>query len=242
MSRLPTQFWEINVQARYLTIKNFVVDQIEQGIWAPSEKIYSENELALKFSVSRMTARKAIDNLCSEGVLVRSQGLGTFVADTRPMSSLLEIRNIADEVVSRGHQYSCEIMDIQAVTPDKNLAILLELPNDFTVYHSSIVHFENDLAVQYEDRYINPKFAPDYLGQNFLDQTPNAYLSKVAPLTEADHIVEAIIPDKKITRALNSTYPCLKVTRRTWCKGGIVSVAYLYHPGDKYRLGGHLTF
>jgi GntR family histidine utilization transcriptional repressor len=230
------------VQARYLTIKDYVIDQIERGVWVPAEKIYSENELALKFSVSRMTARKAIDKLCSEGVLVRSQGLGTFVADLRPMSSLLEIRNIADEIVSRGHQYSCRVIDVQSMIPDKNLAILLGVPDDSTVYHSSLVHHENDIAVQYENRFINPKFAPDYLNQNFLDLTPNAYLSKVAPLTEADHIVEAVVADKKIALALQSTYPCLKVTRRTWCKGGIVSVAYLYHPGDKYRLGGHLTF
>jgi len=230
------------VQARYLTIKDFVTDQIERGIWEPSEKIYSENELAVKFSVSRMTARKAIDNLCSEGVLVRSQGLGTFVADLRPMSSLLEIRNIADEISSRGHQYSGQVIDVQSVIPDKSLAVLLDVPIDSAVYHSCLVHRENDIAVQYEDRYINPKFAPDYLQQNFLDQTPNAYLSKVAPLTEADHVVEAVLPDDNIVSALNSNYPCLKITRRTWCKRGIVSVAYLYHPGDKYRLGGHLTF
>ena len=76
------------MRARYLTIKDFVIEQIERGIWEPSEKIYSENEFAAKFSVSRMTVRRAIDKLCSEGVLVRSQGLGTFVADLRPMSSL----------------------------------------------------------------------------------------------------------------------------------------------------------
>ena len=128
------------MQARYLTIKNFIIDQIERGIWQPSGKIYSENELALKFSVSRMTARKAIDKLCSEGVLIRSQGLGTFVADLRPMSSLVEIRNIAEEIVSRGHQYSCLIIDVQAMIPDKNLAILLGVPDDSAVYHSSLVH------------------------------------------------------------------------------------------------------
>lgn len=237
-----SQFKEFLVRARYLTIKDFVIDQIERGIWEPSEKIYSENEFAAKFSVSRMTARRAIDKLCSEGVLVRSQGLGTFVADLRPMSSLLEIRNIADEIVSRGHQHSCQVIDVQTVVPDKSLAILLGVSNDAEVYHSCLVHRENELAVQYEDRFINPKFAPDYLQQNFLDQTPNAYLSKVAPLTEADHVVEAVLPEQNIVLALNSSSPCLKVTRRTWCKGGIVSVAYLYHPGDKYRLGGHLTF
>ena len=45
-----------------------------------------------------MTARRAITELVNEGILVRSQGLGTFVSDHRPMSSMLEIRSIHDEI------------------------------------------------------------------------------------------------------------------------------------------------
>lgn len=230
------------MQARYLTIKDYILDQIEIGIWLPSDKVLSENALAQKFSVSRMTARKAVDRLCSEGVLVRSQGLGTFVADRRPMSSLLEIHNIADEIIGRGHEYACRVIKLEKIVTDKSLGNLLEMPESQRVYHSILVHLENNIPVQYEDRIVNPKHAPDYIHQDFLQQTPNAYLSLVAPLTEADHIVEALIPAKVISTALDTDQPCLKITRRTWTRKGIVSIAYLYHPGDRYRLGGHLQF
>lgn len=230
------------MQARYLTIKDYILDQIEIGAWGPGDKVFSENELAKKFSVSRMTARKAVDTLCSEGALVRSQGLGTFVADQRPMSSLLEIHNIADEIVGRGHDYACHVIKLEEMLTDKASANLLEMSEGQGVYHSILVHLENDIPVQYEDRLVNPKHAPDYINQDFLKQTPNAYLSLVAPLTEADHIVEALVPNKTILSELASDQPCLKITRRTWTRKGIVSIAYLYHPGDRYRLGGHLHF
>ncbi len=232
------------MQAKYIQIKNAITGHIEDGSWLPTEKIPSENELAEQFGVSRMTARRALDELCAAGFLVRSQGLGTFVADRRPMSSMLEIHNIAEEIADRGHAYSCRVAKLNRVSSDKRKAILLSVQEGQEIFHSTLVHFESGIPVQYEDRYVNPVFAPDYGLQDFNVQTPNVYLSSVAPLTEADHIVEAVLPSKAIAKSLKMDHsdPCLKITRRTWSKKGVVSFAYLYHPGDRYRLGSHLNF
>lgn len=230
--------------AKYVRIKVFITDHIESGAWLPAEKIPSENELAEQFAVSRMTARRALDELCNAGYLVRSQGLGTFVADNRPMSSMLEIRNIADEIAGRGHIYGCRVVKLNRVESDRRKAMLLAVRPGQEIFHSTLVHLENSIPVQYEDRYVNPRFAPDYGKQDFSLLTPNAYLSKVAPLTEADHVVEAVLAGKAIARSLQmkALAPCLKITRRTWSREGVVSFAYLFHPGDRYRLGGHLSF
>ena len=74
--------------------------------------------------------------------------------------------------------------------------------------------------------------------------TPHEYLTSQAPLTEATHEVEAVLVDKEVGLALNisATTPCLQVKRRTWPTQGVVSVAILISPGDKYRLGSHLIF
>ncbi len=91
-------------QPRYAQIKSHLLQQIEQGELPPGTKVASENRLSEQFGVSRMTAKRALDDLADAGFLIRSQGLGTFVADSRPMSSMLQIRNIADEIRERGHQ------------------------------------------------------------------------------------------------------------------------------------------
>ena len=232
------------MKPKYLQIKNFILEQINSGIWESADKVHSENALAESFGVSRMTARKAIDTLCSEGVLVRSQGLGTFVNDLRPMSALLEIHNIADEVTGRGHVYTCTILKLDRIRNDKYKAMMLDMQMGEEAFHSVIVHLEDGEAVQYEDRYVNPAFAPEYMLQDFTQLTPNAYLSQVAPLTEADHVVEARLPSKIVADALQMSpkAACLKITRRTWGRLGVVSIAYLHHPGDRYRIGGHLNF
>ena len=80
------------MQARYQQIKTAILDQIESGNMRPGDRVPSENQLTEAYGVSRMTARRALTELVEEGMLLRSQGLGTFVSDSRPMSSMLTIR------------------------------------------------------------------------------------------------------------------------------------------------------
>lgn len=64
----------------YQQIKNLITQSLQSGEWKPGEIIPSEVELASRFKVSQGTARKAIDELAAENVVVRRQGKGTFVA------------------------------------------------------------------------------------------------------------------------------------------------------------------
>ena len=85
---------------------------------------------------------------------------------------------------------------------------------------------------------------PDYLQQDFSQQTPNVYLTQVAPLTEADHMVEAVLPEAEQAELLEMSVnaPCLQVTRHTSARSGMISLARLTNPGNRYRLGGHIQF
>ncbi|WBA80741.1 histidine utilization repressor [Endozoicomonas sp. GU-1] len=229
---------------RYQQIKHYILDKIECGEWTESRKVPSENELCQQFSVSRMTARKALQELTASGVLMRQQGLGTFVAPIEPQSSILTVKNIADEIRGRGHGYSNRVLLLSEEKATEAIAVSLELPESATVFHSIIIHYENGLPLQWEERHINPRFAPDYLKQDFSRETPNVYLTGVAALTEATHVVEAVLPSKEVAEALamEAGAPCLRITRRSWCRHGVVSLARLMHPGDRYRLGDHLQF
>ena len=240
------QILQPNNQHHYERIKEYLLKQIEQGTLVPGVKVASENQLAEQFSVSRMTARRALDDLSESGFLFRSQGLGTFVADSRPMSSILKIRNIADEIRERGNDCNIKVLRLTKIIATEEQASQLGLLHPSQIFHSILVYFENKQPIQFESRYVNPILAPNYIEQNYTTTTPNVYLSQVAPLTEADHIVEAAFPEPIAGHAVDqhlniaSTQPCLKITRRTFSHKGIVSMATLIHPGDRYRLGGHI--
>lgn len=230
--------------AKYSVIKQYICENIESGEWPQNAKVPSENELTLQFDVSRMTARRALQELTEQGILVRSQGAGTFVATFKSQSSLLEIRNISDEISERGHEHKAKQLLLRSIAVTEELAILLNLKNNEHVFYSEILHFENNQPIQLEQRYVNASLVPEYLLQSFTELTPHEYLSSVAPLTEATHEVEAILAEPEICQQLeiSQQVPCLQVKRRTWSKQGVVSVAILTSPGDKYRLGSHLVF
>ena len=67
----------------YQQIKEDIKAAIQQGTYKAKEKIPTEPELSAQYSVSRITVRRAIEELCGEGYLIKRQGLGTFVSTPR---------------------------------------------------------------------------------------------------------------------------------------------------------------
>ncbi|MFM0628269.1 GntR family transcriptional regulator [Paraburkholderia xenovorans] len=65
---------------RYKEVKSAILAALSAGEWKGGECIPSEKRLAERFGVSIGTLRKAIDELCAENILIRHQGLGTFVS------------------------------------------------------------------------------------------------------------------------------------------------------------------
>ncbi|CAM2193508.1 Histidine utilization repressor [Paraburkholderia kururiensis] len=225
----------------YQGIKDFILARIHAGEWAEGHQVPSENELAREFKVARMTVNRALRELTAEQVLTRVQGAGTFVARPKYESTLVAIRSISDEIAARGHRYRADVLLLGAAIADETLAPEMEMKPGSPVFHSRVLHFENDEPVQLEERWVNPAVAPDYALQDFTNTTPNQYLVRVAPLQRVEYRIEALAADAA-TRALltmEEGEPCLVLHRRTWSKGQVASVANLWHPGSRYRFTGH---
>jgi GntR family histidine utilization transcriptional repressor len=227
----------------YAQVKQMISQQIHSGNWQPHQRIPSESELVQELGFSRMTINRALRELTADGLLLRMQGVGTFVAERKGRSALFAINNIADEISARGHRHSCKVIRLSEELASPERALALDMREGQRVFHSLIVHYENDLAIQLEDRYVNAAVAADYLRQDFTAQTPYAYLSKIAPLTEGEHVVEAILADPEECRLLHieRNEPCLLIRRRTWSGNQTVTAARLLHPGSRHRLEGRFS-
>src|SRR3546814_677997 len=106
------------------------------------------------------------------------------------------------------------------------------------IFHSIIVHHEAEFPIQLEERFVLAAAAPDYGTLDFTQLTPNEYLTRTAPLGRVEHLVCATMPDAQ-TRdmlSLNEGEPILRMTRRTWSSGRLVSHAWLSHPGTRFEL------
>lgn len=228
-------------QPAFAAIKSHVLSKIHDGVWTEGSAIPSEEALAREFGVSRMTVNRAIRELSDEQIVERIQGSGTYVAQQKYQSTLVEIRNIADEITARGHTHRSELHRLERMKAGDALGRRFGLPANQVLYHSVVVHFENELPIQVEDRHVNPHVAPDYLAQDFNSVTPNGYLMRVAPLQGVSFEIEACLPPQHIWEMLHmpSAEPCLVLHRQTQSMGQVASVAVMWHPASRYRFTGH---
>jgi len=231
------------VKPRYQQLKDFIIEQISTGELRPSDRVPSENELVESKRVSRMTANRALRELNDEGYVDRVAGKGTFVAEHQSRSHLVEVQNIADEIAARGHTHSNQVVRQSLQRARGEIAKALHVKQGTQVIHLLLVHCENTIPIQVEDRYVLASFAPDCLLQDFETETPSAYLTGIAPLQEAEQAVRAATPIPAIRQHLDmqDDEPSLVVIRRTWSAGRPVTFARLHHPGSRYELTGHYT-
>jgi GntR family transcriptional regulator, histidine utilization repressor len=224
----------------YLRVKNYIEAQIRSGEWLPETKIPSENELVATLGVSRMTVNRALREMSADGYLVRLQGVGTYVAAPKPQSALLEIRSIAHEIESRGGIHSSRIHLLQAETASAELAATMQLPAGAEVFHAVLVHMDTGSPVQLADRFVNPAVAPEFLKQDFSRITPNQYLVSIAPIAEVEHIIEAVMPSRRVQTLLeiSATEPCLLLHRKTWVDTVVATVSRFFYRGSRFRIGG----
>ncbi len=216
------------------------MSEIAAGRWKEGDVVPSEQALVRQFGVSRMTVNRAVRELTAEHVLTRRQGSGTYVAPQKYQATLVEIRSIADEIRSRGHRHRSSLRLLEPSRASDLLALQFELPAAAPLFHSLIVHFENDVPIQVEDRWVNPACAPDYLAQDFTALTPNEHLMLAAPLQSATYSIEALLPPREIADMLtiDARQCCLVLKRRTRALGQIASVVTMWHPGQLYQFAG----
>lgn len=224
----------------YEKVKDFVLGNIGSGKWARNTRLPSENELVTTLGVSRMTVHRALRELTSEGHLRRIQGVGTFVAPPKPQSTLIEISNIATEICARGSRHRAEVVVLERIErPTPDLLLAFEFASNRPVDHSVVIHFENDLPVQLEERYVNPDLVSGYIDQDFRTAATFEYLQNATPLTEVEHLISARPAGPQEARLLHIQPgdSCLVLDRKTWSGPLVATVNIFTYVGSRYTLG-----
>ncbi len=225
--------------ALYQQVKEFVARQIQDGSLRAGDRLPSEHELVARFGMSRMTVNRALRELSEQGRIVRVAGVGSFVAEPKTQSTLLQIANLAAEIRQRGHDYRCEVLTVGRISVGLDVAAALDLHTGGSAFHAVCLHLEDGVPIQLEDRYVNPGVVPDFLQQDFSLISPTEYLVRNVPFDQIEHVVDAVMPSAEQAAQLDMAVsePCLLLTRRTWSQGVPVTLVRCLHPASRYRLG-----
>lgn len=98
-------------KSRHAQISDWILDEIESGRLKTDDKLPSENDLADKFDVSRVTVRRALQTLESDAVIYRCQGLGSFVGDKRTPQTLVRLTDFNQDMMQAGLMASSKVIE-----------------------------------------------------------------------------------------------------------------------------------
>jgi len=228
---------------QFALIKQFLEQQIASGELSSGAKIPTEQSLADSFSVSRMTARRAVQELADTGMLTRTPGSGTFVAEPIKTVPMIAITNLVD-TAKQSNTHSHRIISADAVQLAANKARLMGLMADTLVYQLNLLHLNNNRPVQWQQICVNRSLAPALLKQKMDKIDPNDYLQWVCTPTKSDYQVSSVLPSASQRRDLDLSHldnaSCLSVERRDWVGESVLSISTMLHPAEQFYLGDPL--
>jgi GntR family histidine utilization transcriptional repressor len=224
---------------QYQLIRNALVSRIRSGALQPGDRVESENELGAHYGVSRLTVQRAIRELVSEGMLRRVQGSGTFVSTTAPGFPLVEVRDLVEEIRSRGGSPHTEVLVQRRILPSAADRALMELAEGSAVFHAALLMSSDGVPVALEDRQALPEVYPDFLEQDFTITSIFTYFAARSVLEDIENVVRAIQPDRRVAQLLEigDHEPCILVERRNWFRGRCVTLTRMTYAGTRQALG-----
>lgn len=223
-------------------IRAHILDKVRAQTWIPGERIPSENELVKLFGASRMTVHHALRDLRNEGYLTRVKGVGTFVAPPRAHVVVTKLQDIESEIRERGNKYSVDLLTRELRSASLAEGALFDLGLRAKLLHVVLLHREDGVPVQVEDRLINVKRVPGVVDVDPLKESYFAYLMRELPYPGGRSLIRAIAPDA-LTRTrlqMPKDEPCLEIERVTWVEKKVVTSAKLSYPASRYVLTGDI--
>ena len=112
---------------RHEQISEWIRARIDSGVHAPNDQLLSENQICEQFGVSRITVRRALQTLESEGLIYRRQGLGAFVSDKRVPQGMVRLTSFVEDMEHAGLEAKSIIVSNDQVLCPESVALKLDV-------------------------------------------------------------------------------------------------------------------
>lgn len=186
-------FDQKSLQPLYIQVADELKREIDKGTYPAGSKLPSENQLVELLKVSRVTVRKALQQLNDLGYTFSEKGKGTFVKSNKLRHDFLSMSGFAQEAAGSGLEAK-NIVDAFEVVPSNELvAEKLNIAQGEPVNFARRLRLINDQVVSYEEFYIPRVLLPN-LTQKDLEGSKFEYLSR--------HGIEMVKTQQKLIPAL----------------------------------------
>lgn len=227
----------------YYQIKQDIKKSIVSGEFNPGDKIPSENDLSMKFNVSRLTLRQAISQLNQEGFLISKRGIGTFVTTNKDLidSSCLEVSGFLNDLFYEVSKVKTKEVKITRLMASRRIKEKLEMDQgDKEVIQIERIRFKGSRSFAYTINYL-PIEIGSKINKGELYKKPLLQIIEQdlgIPFTEAFQTIEASFASQEVAKKLGvlAGSPILFLERIMYTKGRKpVELVQSSHRGDIYK-------
>ncbi|RXZ83533.1 GntR family transcriptional regulator [Paenibacillaceae bacterium] len=178
----------------YYQLKELIKSEIKQGHLNYGDMIPSERELVDVCQISRPTVRQAINELVTEGMLLKEKGRGTFVAKPKIDQWFLQnLLSFSKEMALKGLKPSTKVLKFEAIKTDEELHKIFG-DDCKEVFCLERIRFADDQPVVVVTSYIPCHLAPNFLYENLEESSLYELIeSKYGhQISHATRVLEAI--------------------------------------------------
>jgi GntR family transcriptional regulator len=215
-------------------------EQILSGVYADQAMVPTEQTLSERFGVSRITAKRALDELAAEGLVVRRRGRGTTVVGrlpSRPLSANLS--GLLENLLMVGLKTSVSIIQFGYVPPPNDVREALGLAEGEETQRAVRVRVHDGVPLSYSVSFVPAEIGRAYGPKDLMTTPLLALLERAGILIgSADQTIGAALADSVVAPLLGVRVgsPLLSITRTVFDQNGrpVEHINIRYRP-DRYQ-------
>lgn len=226
----------------YVRIQEYIAELILSGKLPPESKIQSERDFSEALGVSRMTVRKALTELVSEGLLERRHGSGTYVAKPRVTYQAHELVNSVAAMQARNLTTSSQLLEFSEIVASRRLAEQLQIEIGLPIYRVVILRLANRVPAILERGFFACERFPnleewDLEKSDLSDLLAQVYGVQLGRITQT---VEAVSANETVAQQLRveEGFPLIMLSRTLYDLQSDTPVVYSqdFFRGDYARI------
>ncbi|MEY8711334.1 GntR family transcriptional regulator [Mangrovibacter phragmitis] len=226
----------------YLQLEQYLSEEIASGKLKPGDALPSENTLCAEFSISRMTARKAVDYLVRQGKVERRRGQGTFVArqENNLRISLPLDRHLSssEATLGAGKEVTNHLICLVLQKSPPSIAAQLHIPAGTNIWFMKRLRLVGDVPFVFEQSWMLAAPFSD-LSETDLNRSKYAYIARKGFTVErSEKEIRAELPSQEVRDMLgiNREEPVLHATSVAMLRGfGPFEISDIYYNQQHYR-------
>src|SRR6202035_2762594 len=207
----------------YSRVETVLASEITDGVLKVGGQLPTEDSLIARFGVSRITVRRAIQNLVSRGVVEIRRGKGTFVAAPKITQDLTELSGFVEDMHALGRKPTARVIGKEIVTADATVASQLLLTRGERVVRICRVRLADGIPLSFDETSPPLEIGKKIITNNLKVEPIFSLLKRKydVPLIEAEYKLDAVAAETEVARALKvkQRSPIFRIERTSYSIG-----------------------